>query len=200
MKKEPKISIHLVNELRIQGQFDRFMDAYNKIHGTDREYANTILGCLEISNSFNKEEKPYLIIGGLAVMAYLYQVNSNAIFEWRGTNDIDILANKGTAEGILKGADYGFRERLPQKPGSVGSIYVYAKEDNGETTVVGLREGVEHKDRDITNRLLSNSTAIGIFSIPVRVPSLSDLEKLKRAANRSKDREDLRELRKSFKF
>ncbi len=200
-RKEPKISMDLVNELRRQGQLEKFMKIYTKIHeGKDRKYANTILGCLEIAHSFNKKREPYLIIGGISVMTHLEQSDPEYIFKWRGTDDIDLLANKKKASGILMGADYKLKQPINNKKGAIGPVYVYAKEDNGETTVVGLRKGISLNKKDITRKLLENSTVGGLFSIPIRIPPVEDLVSLKRAANRSKDREDIRALKEFYKI
>jgi hypothetical protein len=89
---------------------------------------------------------------------------------------------------------------MGRKPGSVGPIFNYTKDDNGETTIVGLREGIELATRDITNKLYSNSTVVGLYSVPLRVPSIKELVALKRDAARTKDNQDIKDLRKHFKF
>jgi len=196
-----RISIELMNELRKMHQLDSFLKTYSFIHDEQnrRQYANTLSGLLEIADGFNQKRTPYVVIGGLAVMAYTAQGNPDKgiITEWRGTDDIDLLSNKSDAEQILRSAGYKFGQRISGKKGT-GCIYNYIKNLNGEQAIVGLRENVELKNRDITDKILANSTCVGIYGVPIRVPNMKDLIALKLDANREKDRKDVKELRKVY--
>jgi len=192
-----KISEDLINHLEKVGTWEDFRLEYNIIHKKDPAYANTIAGMLEIARGLNKIKRKYLIIGGLAVASYLHQGDICAFREWRGTSDIDLLADKKIAESILKKADYSFAQTQKGKIGIIGRLYDYTKEDNGETTVVGLREKIMGENgRDITDYLLNHRSIIPVHGVHVSVPQLRDLVKMKRFANRKKDREDVKILKK----
>lgn len=194
-----RISIELINELRKRHQLDSFLKDYSAIHDGQnrRQYANTLSGLLEMADGFDKKRTPYVVIGGLAVMAYTTQGNPNTVVEWRGTDDIDLLAKKQDAEQILRATGYKFGQRITGKKGT-GHLYNYIKNLNGEQAIVGLRESVELKNKDITDRILTNSTVVGIYGVPIRVPSVKDLVALKTDANREKDRKDIAALKKFY--
>ena len=170
------------------GIIDDFLAEDKAIRLVDRPYANSIIGCLELSHRLNEAGNLYLIIGGLAVACYVRQVNYEGFLKWRGTNDIDILVlNKDYGERALRNCGYEFRQLLKNKGGAIGPIYVYAREDNGETLVVGLRTGIKSVNKDITSYLLKNATKVDLWGVPINVPMIRDLVAMKRDANRPKD-------------
>lgn len=176
---------------------DGFLSEYETIHKENPAYANTFAGMLEIARGLNELEEPYLIIGGLAVASYLHQMDSKAFENWRGTDDIDLVVpNKKIAEKVLRYADYEFRQAQNGLPGVGGRLYDYAKEDNGETTVVGFREKVIDKTKkDVTRKLLNHRAQIPVHGIRVSVPQLKELAEMKKWANREKDRADRKTLK-----
>ncbi len=198
-----KIDLSLVKYLEDNSQLERFMGEYEELHERDEEgkaYANTIGGCLGIAHDLNRKKVPYCIIGGLAVAFHLHQVNHAAFLQWRGTSDIDILADKKSAERTLREFGYDFREAQYGKAGAKSGIYVYAKDDNGESLSLGLRQKVEDKTgRNIAPKLLGSATVVDVYSIPIRVPMIRDLVAMKLHANRTKDREDIKRLREYYK-
>lgn len=192
-----KISQDLINHLKERNTFNDFLNEYKSIHNTNPAYANTFAGMLEISRGLNTRGIPNLIIGGLSVATYLHQVNPHAFKEWRGTSDIDLLVpDRKQAERILHNAGYEFRQIQNTKEGMIGRLYDYAKEDNGETTVVGFREGIcDRSRRDITKKLINQRTIIPVHGVMVSVPNLKDLIEMKKFANRAKDRGDIKTLK-----
>ena len=192
-----KISIDLINYLTDKNTWNDFLSEYNDIHDKNPAYANTFAGMLEISRGLNIKNKPYLIIGGLSVASYIHQLDSNAFKDWRGTSDIDLLLpNKKDAESVLYSAGYEFKQTQNTKEGMVGRLYDYVKEDNGEITVVGLREGIcDKRKKDITQKLVNQRAIIPVYGVRVAVPKLKDLINMKRFANRAKDRGDIKTLK-----
>ena len=194
-----KLSMDLIKHMERAGSWKDFRRDYDIIHDEkgNKSYANTFAGMLEISMGLDVLGEDYLIIGGMAVAAYLYQVDPQAFRNWRGTDDIDLLViDKGIAERVLKSADYEFRGVLNNKPGVIGQLFDYAKEDNGETTVVGLRAGVaDGTGKDITRKLLNHRAIIPVHGVQVAVPQLRALVEMKRSANRAKDREDIKTIK-----
>ena len=198
-----RISLPLVKYLTEHSQFERFMDEYETLHSRDEKgkfYANTIAGCLGIAHDLNSQKIPYCIIGGLAVAFHIHQVDHDAFLKWRGTSDIDLLVQKSAAEKILRDEGYAFRDVKRGKKGAMNGIYDYAKDDNGEHLVLGLREHIEDQSgKDITHKLLSGATNVDVYSIPVKVPMIRDLVDMKCFANRLKDRDDIKLLRSYYK-
>lgn len=196
-----KLSIELIKHLESRNTWKSFREEYDALHEKNPAYANTFAGMLEICRGLNIRNTPYLIVGGLAVASYLYKADNNALRDWRGTYDIDLVVpDKRLAEEVLNFADYEFRQKQPSKIGMKGFLYDYAKEDKGETTVVGLRKGlVNSSGKDITNKLIKRSEIIPVYGVRVSVPHLKDLVEMKRFANRNKDRIDLKYLRKFYK-
>jgi hypothetical protein len=192
-----KISQELKERLKEKDTFEEFEEEYMAIHEWNPAYANTFAGMLEISRGLNIRGTSHLIIGGLAVASYVHQVNPEAFRNWRGTSDIDLLVpHKKDAEAVLNYAGYKFKQSQKTKPGMIGRLYDYAKDDDGETTVVGLREGICDKSgRDITSKLLDHKTIIPVHGIMVSVPQLKYLLEMKKWANRPKDREDRKTLK-----
>jgi predicted nucleotidyltransferase len=192
-----KLSIKLINHLTQQGTLDNFLSEYNTIHSRDPAYANTFAGMLEIAKGLCELKEDYLIIGGLSVASYLHQMDDMAFQNWRGTSDIDLLVpNRNAAEKILLYSDYKFKQTQHSKEGMIGNLYDYAKQDNGETTVVGLRTGLCDKSgRDITQKVLAHRAIIPVHGVRISVPQLKDLIEMKRWANRKKDREDIQTLK-----
>jgi predicted nucleotidyltransferase len=81
-------------------------------------------------------------------------------------------------------------------PGSLNGVYEYAKDENGESLSLGLRETVHDRhNSDIAKKLLRSATSIDLYSVPVRVPMIRDLVAMKRHANRPKDRSDIKLLK-----
>lgn len=192
-----KISLNLINHLQSKESFDDFLSEYNDIHERDPAYANTFAGMLELSRDLNHLNTPYLIIGGLAVASYLHQTDEEAFRNWRGTSDIDLVVpNRDLAERVLRKSGYEFRQIQNGKEGVIGRLYDFAKEDNGETTVVGYRQGIcDSKGREITREMLNHAAVIPVHGVPIIVPKLKDLVYMKRLANRSKDRLDIKTLK-----
>lgn len=199
-----KFSVNLIKHLKENEQFDKFWAEYDSLHSRaqTKAYANTVAGCLEIVHDLNDRGIPYCMIGGLSVAFHLHQVNHDAFLNWRGTSDIDILAPKSAIESVLKANGYAYKQIRRGMPGARTGIFDYVKDDNGESLTLGLRQAVEdERDRDITGRLLGSlhSTAVDVYSIPVRVPSIRELIAMKRAANRGKDRDDIKLLKAAYK-
>lgn len=198
-----KIDLSLIKHLAHNEQLERFMQEHDSLHNRDdkgKAYANTIGGCLGIAHDLNRKNIPYCIIGGLAVAFHLHQVNHDAFLQWRGTSDIDILANKKVAERTLGEFGYDFREPKYGKKGAKSGVYIYAKDDNGESLSLGLRQEVEDKTgRNIAPKLLGSATVVDVYSVPIRVPMIRDLVAMKLHANRAKDREDIKRLREFYK-
>ena len=192
-----KLSMDLIAHLEKKGTLRAFIDEYETIYSKNPAYANTFAGMLEISRGLNLAKADYLIIGGLSVAAYLHQFDSEAFGSWRGTSDIDLLVtDKNIGTRVLKSADYDFAQVRPSRIGMKGLLYDYTKEDNGETTVVGLRTGIMDKaKRDVTKKLLTHSAIIPVHGVRVAVPQLGDLIKMKKWANRKRDREDIASLK-----
>jgi predicted nucleotidyltransferase len=195
-----KLSVRLINHLNRKGTFNDFLSEYNTIHEKDPAYANTFAGMLEIAKGLGELGQDYLIIGGLAVASYLHQMDDKAFQNWRGTSDIDLLVpDRNVAEKILLYSDYHFKQVQHSKEGMIGNLYDYVKQDNGEPTVVGLRMGLCDKSkRDITRKLLIHQAIIPVHGVGVAVPRIRDLIEMKRWANRSKDRSDIKTLKSMF--
>lgn len=195
-----KISKKLEKHLKKVKTWRGFVEEYNIIHKKKPSYGNTFAGMLELARDLNERNVSYLIIGGLAVASYVHQGSDKAFREWRGTTDIDLLASKKEAERALINADYEFGQAQRGKPGIIGKLYDYVKQDDGETTVVGLREKVQGRSgKDITNSLLNHKTMIPVHGVHIYVPRLKDLFEMKKWANRTKDRKDLKVLKKLMK-
>ncbi len=198
-----KISTSLTSHLETNNQFKGFWREYKSLHSRDstgQKYANTIAGCMEIVHDLNEKKIPYCILGGLAVAFHLHQVDHNAFLKWRGTSDIDLLVAKKVVGGILRKNDYTYRQVLRGLKAAKQGVYDYVKDDNGETLVLGLRESIQNKKgKDITNKILNNSSLVDVYSVPIRVPMIRDLVQMKRFANRAKDREDIKLLRQKYK-
>ena len=195
-----KFSVELIDHLEKVGSWNSFREEYQALHEKDPAYANTFGGMLEICRGLNIRETSYLIIGGMAVASYLHQADSHAFRDWRGTSDIDLMVpDKKLAEEVLNFADYKFRQTYPSKIGMKGKLYNYAKDNQGETIVVGLREGIVNSSgKDITNKLLNHAAIIPVHGVRIAVPQWKDLISMKRFANRKKDREDLNFLKTVF--
>jgi hypothetical protein len=192
-----KVSMDLINYLTQRDTWNDFLSEYNAIHNKNPAYANTFAGLLEIAKGLSDLREDYLVIGGLAVASYLHQMDNRAFQNWRGTVDIDLLVpNRDAAEKVLLSSDYKYKQVQHSKEGVIGGVYDYVKQDNGESTVVGLRTGLcDTSKRDITRKLLNHRAIIPVHSVGIAVPQLKDLIQMKRWANRKKDREDIRILK-----
>lgn len=92
-----------------------------------------------------------------------------------------------------------YRQTRNRLAGAKTGVYDFAKDDDGETLVLGLREKIEDKsDKDITQKTLKHSATVDVYSVPIRVPMIRDLVAMKRAANRAKDRSDIAVIRKTY--
>ena len=192
--------MNLINHLTHQGTWKDFLSEYNAIHQKTPAYANTFAGMLEIAKGLNDLGEDYLVIGGLAVASYLHQMNDQAFRTWRGTADIDLLVpDRDIAEKVLTYSDYHFSQTDKTKEGMIGKLYTYAKQDNGETTVVGLRTGLrDPAGRDITRKMLMHHATVPVYGVGVAIPRIKDLLDMKGQANRKKDRQDIKTLKSMF--
>lgn len=195
-----KLSMNLINSLTQKDTWEDFLSEYNTIHKKIPAYANTFAGMLEISKGLDDLKSDYLMIGGLAVASYLHQMNDQVFRVWRGTTDIDLMVpNRDIAEKVLRDSGYLYTGVQNSKEGMIGRLYDYVKQDNGETTVVGLRMGLcDPSGRDITHKLLNHHATIPVHGIGIAVPRIKDLMEMKKWANRNKDRRDIKTLKSMF--
>lgn len=198
-----KFSDKLIAHLRENRQLKRFRQEYRSLYDKNadsRAYGNTIAGCMEIAQRLDEEQIPYCVLGGLAVAFYQHQIDHEAFLIARRTSDIDLLVERKAVEGILREEGYEFSQVRRGMKGAKAGVFDFTRISNGEHLVVGLRESVEdRKGRDITNKVLQHAGTVDVYSIPIRIPTIRELIAMKRFANRTKDREDIRLLKKLFR-
>lgn len=195
------ISDKLKRYLEDSGDLKHFKEDFEKISRVTSKshpkYADTLREFLELCLMLNEEQKDYVVLGGLATAAHIYAANPSEFILWRGTDDIDLLADKKEVEGIIRALGYEFRESVRRK-GAIGNIYDFVKDIDGTSVKIGLRGGVEVMGRDFTQRLYRNASTVGVYSVPIKVPTLRDLVEMKRYSNRKKDRKDIELLKKLY--
>jgi len=198
----PKLSKSLEDRLRKNKKLDMFLSDYKNICTRNEhvpansKYAHCIHQLLELSNAFEKQNTKYVILGGLAVLAHAQDKNPLALLEWRGTEDVDLLADAEDIKVMLSGFGYRSEKALHNVrdgDGIEGRLYNFVDSNYGVS--IGLREGVKIGKARITNGLYRDSQVIDFYGIPVKVPSIRHLISMKRAANRKKDRDDITYLK-----
>jgi len=113
MPYEPSLSNPLRVELERRESLGVFMRDYDRISQRDgslpknRDYANCLHQLLEVALRLNSEDTQYVVVGGLAVLAHIGSATGDVV-AWRGTSDIDLLAEGKDASPHLTGLGYRF--------------------------------------------------------------------------------------------
>ncbi len=202
---EPRLTKTLEDALNEARELDNFRIDYDRISNREgnlvknRDYANCLHQLLEIGARLNRDKKNYVVLGGLAILAHIYENNHEDIIDWRGTSDIDILAKESDLQKMLK-EELGYKKingNLWASHGCNGTSKPLATyvNDAMRHILVQLRDDVLIAGRDRTRYIYENSRKIKLYGIPINVPDINSLISMKREANRTKDREDIRALK-----
>lgn len=200
----PLLSEELRGRLSREGTLEQFLDHYRSIcqrsdeTSKNRAYANCLHQLLEIAPRLHDLGREYVIVGGLVIPVHLYQTQPEHVINWRGTSDIDVLAQESEVADVL--ISLGYRRingNTWSKHGARGTTkplvsYVH---DSAYHQLVQIREDVVIAGKKKTHQIYRDAGELSFYRIPVRVPSIADMIAMKRDANRGKDREDIRLLR-----
>ena len=204
-----EITPTLETRLRKTGNYERLERDYNTICSREgdpkknKKYAHALIDLLEMTVRFEQRKTPYCILGGLAVLGHEMQANPDAAVEWRGTDDVDLLAKIRDIQPVMDELNY----QKPQadnrrRDGVIGAVYNYTKMNTptDRLVVVGVREGVELNAKDFTQHIYANSRVVDMYGVKVRISGIPDLISMKQYAARcgrskSKDRNDIKTLK-----
>lgn len=151
----------------------------------------------KIFEAFQKEKIDYLIVGGVAVNLYGYN---------RFTGDIDILLSL-TSENLEKidklMGKLGYTERLPVKVKELGDrkkleafiekknlkAYTFVSKENPPLDIdIIVQESMDFL------KYSKKKTTIAVWDLELPVIDMDDLIRMKKTANRDKDRLDVEAL------
>lgn len=197
--------------LRVDGNYQRYKDTLSEIRRSGRDgpqYAEMIRYLLTVNHHLqqNGHDCNAYVIGGYAVMAWLAEEFGTGVLQnWRGSHDIDIVARDPSVMSIIMAS---FDERLQRRSNSIPDKYSLTLKDK-KTELAdfvcdidlyacwGNSFRVNH--REICEDFFERGTQLKLFGIPVAVPSVVDLIKLKLDVKsygdlRPKDRSDIVDL------
>ncbi len=200
----PLLSEELRQTLSREGTLEQFLDHYNRIcqrsdeSSKNRAYANCLHQLLEITPRLHDHRREHVVVGGLVIPIHLYQIKPEEVVNWRGTSDIDVLAQESEIADIL--VSLGYRRINGNYWGRNGvrgttKPLVNYVNDSAYHQLVQIREDIVIAGKKKTHQIYRDSQELPFYGVPVRVPSIADMIAMKRDANRGKDKEDIRSLR-----
>jgi hypothetical protein len=205
-------------KLREAGTYDRFVSDLEAIQSrpgdskNNKKYAHCIVDFLEMAVRYESAGINYVTLGGIAVLAHRMQENPDMAVEWRGTDDVDMLAeyDKIMESDLIPVMDsLGYQKPQVdnrQRNGIIGALHNFTKVNTptDKLVVVGMRRGIELFGKDFTQFAYENREQVDFYGIPVYVAGVADLISMKDYAARcgrskSKDKDDKKALKSILK-